>query len=158
MGTWAQDRGDGFALMLDETGALAFLRRHRRLDARAPHRSALVPRGGGGRPGGGDGDAAPDAAGRPRAEPRAAGGRDGDARATPAPPADFFLGAAHQAIEDGRLRTTWHFNGKIDGPSLARRALTPDELEAAATAPAPRRRRRTRSGCGISPPTWAPIA
>ena len=54
-------------------------------------------------------------------------------RATPAPAADFFLGAARHGIEDGRLRTTWHFNGKIDRPTLARRALTADELVAAAT-------------------------
>src|SRR2546422_2649997 len=39
-------------------------------------------------------------------------------RAAPAPAGDFFIGAARKAVEDGRLRTTWHFNGKIDRPSL----------------------------------------
>ncbi len=63
-------------------------------------------------------------------------------RATPAPAADFFLGAARHAIEDGRLRTTWHFNGKIDRPTLARRALAVDELAAAATARTTVARRR----------------
>ena len=55
-------------------------------------------------------------------------------RAAPPPAGDFFLGAARDAVEDGRLRTTWHFNGKIDRPTLARRALAPTELLAAATA------------------------
>jgi N,N-dimethylformamidase len=56
-------------------------------------------------------------------------------RAIPPPAGDFFLGATRRTIEDGRLRTMWHFNGKIDRPTLARRALATAELVAAASAP-----------------------
>jgi N,N-dimethylformamidase len=36
MGTWAEDRGSGFALMLDETGALAFLAGAARISTGTP--------------------------------------------------------------------------------------------------------------------------
>src|SRR5262245_35756242 len=35
---------------------------------------------------------------------------------TPTPGGAFFLAAARRGMEDGRLRTMWHFNGKIDRP------------------------------------------
>ena len=136
MGTWAQDRSAGFALMLDETGALAFLHGGTVVSTRVPlaarrwyHVGAAV-------------DLVantvtlrqtPLADHSPSLEPPAA--VTASLAARPAPPGALFIGAAHEAVEDGRRRTTWHFNGKIDGPSLARRALTPAELQAAATAP-----------------------
>jgi len=96
MGTWAADRGSGFALMLDETGALAFLIGAAPVSTGTPltarrwyHVAASV-------------DLAITTA----------------IRAAPGPAGDFFIGAARKAVEDGRLRTTWHFNGKIDRPSL----------------------------------------
>jgi N,N-dimethylformamidase len=136
MGTWAQDRRAGFALMLDETGALAFLHGGTVVSTRVPlaarrwyHVGAAV-------------DLVantvtlrqtPLADHSPSLEPPAA--VTASLAARPAPLGALFIGAAHEAVEDGRRRTTWHFNGKIDGPSLARRALTPAELQAAATAP-----------------------
>ncbi len=135
MGTWAEDRGAGFALMLDETGALAFLVATTVVSTGTPltgrrwyHVAASV-----------DLVAGtvtlrqtPLADHTPSLERPVA--VTATVRATPPPAGDFFLGAARQTIEDGRLRTTWHFNGKIDRPTLARRALTPAELLAAATA------------------------
>jgi N,N-dimethylformamidase len=136
MGTWAEDRRSGFALMLDERGALAFLA----------------------------GDAAPISTAtplRPRRWYHVAVSVDltagtatlrqtplpehsptleqpvtvtANVTTAPQPPADFFLGACRGSIQAGRLRTAWHFNGKIDRPSVARRALTATELTAAATA------------------------
>ena len=136
MGTWAQERSAGFALMLDETGALAFLHGGTVVSTRVPlaarrwyHVGAAV-------------DLVantvtlrqtPLADHSPSREPPAA--VTASLAARPAPPGALFIGAAHEAVEDGRRRTTWHFNGKIDGPSLAGRALTPAELQAAATAP-----------------------
>jgi N,N-dimethylformamidase len=136
MGTWAADRGAGFALMLDETGALACLVGGALVSTGAPltarrwyHVAAAV-----------DLVAAtvtlrqtPLADHTPSLEQPVA--VTATLRAAPPPAGDFFLGAARQAIEDGRLRTTWHFNGKIDRPTLAGRALAPVELAAAATAP-----------------------
>jgi N,N-dimethylformamidase len=135
LGTWAEDRGAGFALLLDETGALAFLAGGRLVTTATPltarrwyHVAASVdleagtvtlrqtPLA----------DHAPS-----REQPVAV---TAAIAATPAPPGDFFLGAARLAVEDGRLRTTWHFNGRIEAPTLARRALAPAELQAAATA------------------------
>ena len=135
MGTWAADQGDGFALMLDETGALAVLVGTAQVSTGAPltarrwyHVAAAVDL----------------AAGTVTLRQTPLGDHTpsleqpvvvtATVRATPAPAADFFLGAARHAIEDGRLRTTWHFNGKIDRPTLARRALAVDDLAAAATA------------------------
>ena len=135
MGTWAEDRGSGFALMLDETGALAFLVGAVLISTGAPltarrwyHVAASVDLGMGTvtlrqTP---LADHAPSLE-HPVAVTTAV-------RTAPPPAGDFFLGAARAAVEDGRLRTTWHFNGKIDRPTLARRALAPTELLAAATA------------------------
>ncbi len=136
MGTWAEDRGDGFALMLDEAGALAFLVGAARVSTGVPltarrwyHVAAAV-------------DLAADmvtlrqtplADHAPSLEHPVA--VTATVRAAPPPGGDFLFGAAHRVIENGRRRTTWHFNGKIDRPTLARRALTPAELVAAAMAP-----------------------
>ncbi len=136
MGTWAEDRGTGFALMLDETGALTFRLGTAVVSTRVPltarrwyHVGAAVDLGAETvtlcqtpLP-----DHAPSLE-RPVSVTAAF-------RATPAPRGDFFLGAARHAVEDGRLRTMWHFNGKIDRPSLAHRALTPAEMQLAAAAP-----------------------
>ena len=119
MGTWAEDRGSGFALMLDETGALAFLIGAAPVSTGTPltarrwyHVAASV-------------DLAagtvtlrqtPLADHAPSLEQPVA--VTAAIRAAPAPAGDFFIGAARKAVEDGRLRTTWHFNGKIDRPSL----------------------------------------
>jgi N,N-dimethylformamidase len=136
MGTWAEDRGAGFALMLDEAGALAFLVGAALVSTGVPltarrwyHVAATV-------------DLAagtvtlrqtPLADRAPSLEQPVA--VTATVRAAAPPGGDFFLGAAHRTIEGGRRRTMWHFNGKIDRPTLARRALTPAELVAAATAP-----------------------
>jgi N,N-dimethylformamidase beta subunit-like protein len=136
MGTWAEDRAAGFALMLDEAGALALLVGGAPISTNAPltarrwyHVAASV-----------DLVAGtvtlrqtPLADHAPSLEQPVA--VTAPVRVAPAGAADFFLGAARRAVEDGRLRTTWHFNGKIDRPTLARRALAPAELLAAATAP-----------------------
>ena len=119
MGTWAADRGSGFALMLDETGALAFLIGAAPVSTGTPltarrwyHVAASV-------------DLAagtvtlrqtPLADHAPSLEQPVA--ITTAIRAAPGPAGDFFIGAARKAVEDGRLRTTWHFNGKIDRPSL----------------------------------------
>jgi len=119
MGTWAEDRGSGFALMLDETGALAFLIGAAPVSTGTPltarrwyHVAASV-------------DLAagtvtlrqtPLADHAPSLEQPVA--ITTAIRAAPGPAGDFFIGAARKAVEDGRLRTTWHFNGKIDRPSL----------------------------------------
>jgi N,N-dimethylformamidase len=136
MGTWAEDRGAGFALMLDETGALTFRLGTAVISTRVPltarrwyHVGAAVDLG-----------AQtvtlcqtplPDHA--PSLERPVS--VTASFHSTPALRGDFYLGAARHAIEDGRLRTMWHFNGKIDRPSLARRALTPAEMQVAATTP-----------------------
>ena len=134
MGTWAEDRGDGIALMLDEDGALALLVGRALVTTGVPltarrwyHVAASV-----------DLPAGtvtlrqtPLADHAPSLEQPAA--VTAAIRASPSPPGDFFLGAARLGIEDGRRRTTWHFNGKIDRPTLARRALSAAELLAAAT-------------------------
>ncbi len=119
MGTWAEDRGSGFALMLDETGALAFLIGAAPVSTGTPltarrwyHVAASI-------------DLAagtvtlrqtPLADHAPSLEQPVA--ITTAIRAAPGPAGDFFIGAARKAVEDGRLRTTWHFNGKIDRPSL----------------------------------------
>ena len=119
MGTWAEDRGSGFALMLDERGALAFLIGAAPVSTGTPltarrwyHVAASV-------------DLAagtvtlrqtPLADHAPSLEQPVA--ITTAIRAAPGPAGDFFIGAARKAVEDGRLRTTWHFNGKIDRPSL----------------------------------------
>lgn len=123
MGTWAEDTKQGFALMLDETGALAF------------------------QAGGGSAPAARMSTGRPLTARRwyrvtasvdlAAGTVALDqaplpdhavttevpvhvtARIAPGGPTgsgEFLLGAARRGVEAARLLTTWHFNGKIDRP------------------------------------------
>jgi N,N-dimethylformamidase len=135
MGTWAADHRTGFALMLDEAGALAMRVGPTVVSTAAPltarrwyHVAASV-----------DLEAAsvtlrqtPLANHAPsREEPVAV---TAALRAAPAPAGHLFLAAARQGIEDGRLRTMWHFNGKLDGPTLARRALSTAELLAAATA------------------------
>ena len=135
MGTWAEDRGAGFALMLDETGALALRAGAAVVSTASPltarrwyHVAASV-----------DLSAGtvtlrqtPLADHAPSREQSVA--VTAALRAAPAPAGDLFLAAARREIEDGRLRTTWHFNGKLDAPTLARRALSPAELVAAATA------------------------
>jgi N,N-dimethylformamidase len=136
MGTWAEDRGSGFALMLDEPGALALLIGAAVVSTGAPltarrwyHVAASVDLAAG----------TVTLCQTPLADYSPSLEQPdtvtASIRATPPPAGDFFLGAARKAVEDGRLRTTWHFNGKIDRPTLARRALTPAELRAAATAP-----------------------
>ncbi|HTK89758.1 MAG TPA: N,N-dimethylformamidase beta subunit family domain-containing protein [Verrucomicrobiae bacterium] len=126
MGTWAEDARAGFALMLDEAGALAVLAGAGggREPASATTGVPLTPRrwyqvG-----------AVVDlAAGTvtlsqtPLAEhtPSAERPLTMDARIPPMapPPAGaFFLAAARRGTEDGRLRTMWHFNGKIDRPRV----------------------------------------
>ena len=155
MGTWAEDRGAGFALMLDETGALTFLLGDTVVSTRVPltarrwyHVGAAV-------------DLVahtvtlrqtPLADHSPSLEPPVTVTASFAARRRRRA-AHFYFGAARRAIEDGRRRTTWHFNGKIDRPILARRALTPAELQVAATTPSTRLPTRTRSASGISPPT-----
>ena len=135
MGTWAQDRSAGFALMLDETGALAFLHGGTVVSTRVPLAARRWYHVG----------AAVDLVANTvtlRQTPLA------DHSPSLEPPVAVTASLAAQAgatrcalprrrpeaVEDGRRRTTWHFNGKIDRPSLARRALTPAELQAAATA------------------------
>ena len=136
MGTWAEDQGTGFALMLDETGALTFLLDGTVVSTRIPLTARRWYHVG----------AAVDLAAEtvtlcqtPLADHAPSLERPvsvtASFRGTPAPRGEFFLGAARRAVEDGRLRTMWHFNGKIDRPSLARRALTPAEMQVAATAP-----------------------
>jgi N,N-dimethylformamidase len=136
MGTWAEDQGTGFALMLDETGALTFLLDGTVVSTRIPLTARRWYHVG----------AAVDLAAEtvtlcqtPLADHAPSLERPVSVttsfRGTPAPRGEFFLGAARRAVEDGRLRTMWHFNGKIDRPSLARRALTPAEMQVAATAP-----------------------
>jgi N,N-dimethylformamidase len=44
----------------------------------------------------------------------------------------LFFGACRRGIEDGRRRTQWHFNGRIEGPSLARTAMPLATLREAA--------------------------
>jgi N,N-dimethylformamidase len=135
MGTWAEDRRAGFALILDEAGALALVVGTALVSTGAPltarrwyHVAASV-----------DLVAGtvtlrqtPLADHAPSLEQPVA--LTAPVRVAPPPAADFFLGAARRSVEEGRLRTTWHFNGKIDRPTLARRALAPEELQAAATA------------------------
>jgi N,N-dimethylformamidase len=133
MGTWAEDRGAGFALMLDERGALACLVGGAVVSTGVPltarrwyHVAASVDL------------AAGTATLRqtPLAEhtpsPEQPLAVTIAIRAPAPPPGELFLGAARLAVEAGRLRTTWHFNGKIDRPVLARRALTALELAAIA--------------------------
>jgi N,N-dimethylformamidase beta subunit-like protein/concanavalin A-like lectin/glucanase superfamily protein len=136
MGTWAEDRGAGFTLMLDETGALAFLvgaalvstgaaltaRRWYHVAAAVDLPAGTVTL-----------RQTPLTEHAPSLEQPVA--VTAAVHAAPQPGGDFFLGAVHRAFEGGRRRTTWHFNGKIDRPTLARRALDPAELAAAATAP-----------------------
>jgi N,N-dimethylformamidase len=137
MGTWAEDRAGGFALLLDETGALALLigsgPAAALVSTRAPltgrrwyHVAASV-------------DLAagtvslrqtPLSDHTPSLERPVA--VTASVSATAAPPGEFFLAAARQGVEGGRLRTCWHFNGKIDRPRVSGRALTPAELETAA--------------------------
>jgi N,N-dimethylformamidase len=136
MGTWAADRGAGFALLVDEHGALALLVGRALVSTQSPltarrwyHVAASVDL----------------ASGTVTLRQTPLGDHTVSleppvevtttVRAAPAPAGALCLGAARQGLEDGRLRTTWHYNGKIDRPSLARRALTPAELRAAAAAP-----------------------
>jgi N,N-dimethylformamidase len=135
MGTWAEDRGTGFALLLDDAGALALLAGGALVSTGVPlaarrwyHVAASVDL----RAGTVTLRQTPLADHAPSLEQPVA--VTAAVHAAPAPPGDFFLGAARRGIDDGRLRTTWHFNGKIDRPTLARRALTPAALLAAATA------------------------
>ena len=135
MGTWAEDRRAGFALLLDDAGALALVVGDALVSTGVPltarrwyHVAASV-----------DLVAGtvtlcqtPLADHAPSLERAVA--VTGAVRAVPPPAADFFLGAARRSVDDGRRCTTWHFNGKIDRPTVARRALTLPELQAAATA------------------------
>lgn len=132
MGTWAEDRGAGFALMLDETGALALriggavvstgvaltARRWYHVAASVDLPAGTVTL-----------RQAPLAEHVPSFEQ--ASTRTAPLSAAPQPAGDFFLGAARRGLEAGRLRTTWHFNGKIDRPLVLPRALTAAELAAA---------------------------
>jgi N,N-dimethylformamidase len=135
MGTWAEDRRAGFALLLDEAGALALVvgdalvstgapltaRRWYQVAASVDLVAGTVTL-----------CQTPLADHTPSLERAVA--VTGAVRAVPPPAADFFLGAARRSVDDGRRRTTWHFNGKIDRPTVARRALTLPEVQAAATA------------------------
>jgi N,N-dimethylformamidase len=129
MGTWAEDARAGFALLLDETGALALQIGGRaaggelvRVTTGAPltarrwyHVTASV-----------------DLAARtvtlgqtPLADHTPSLERPATVTATipvtpPTLTGAFFLGAARRTVEDGRLRTMWHFNGKIDRPGISR--------------------------------------
>ena len=135
MGTWAIDRDAGFAVMLDEAGALAVRVGAARVSTAAPltarrwyHVAASV-----------DLTAGTVALRQtPLTEHTPSRERPvavtAALHAAPAPAGEFFLAAARRGVEDARLLTAWHFNGKIDRPSLARRALSPGELLAAATA------------------------
>jgi len=139
MGTWAEDRGTGFALLLDEAGALALLLGGRLISLGAPltarrwyHVAASV-----------DLTArtatlrqAPLAEHTPSLERAIERTLTLDASAQPG--AELFLAAARRGIEAGRLATTWHFNGKLDRPALVRRALTSAELAAPGLAIAPK--------------------
>jgi N,N-dimethylformamidase len=135
MGTWAVDGDAGFALMLDEAGALALRVGAAVVSTAAPltarrwyHVAASVDLPAG----------TVTLCQTPLAEHTPSRERPVTVTAAvhtvPPPAGDFFLAAARRGIEDGRLRTTWHFNGKLDRPTLARRALSPAELLAAATA------------------------
>lgn len=127
MGTWADDTRAGWALVLDEAGALAF---HAGAGTGAPARAST------GRPltarrwyrvtavvdlaaGSVTLDQAPlrDHAVTVEAPVRATAALP---TLSPTPAGDFFLGAARRGVEGGRLFTTWHFNGKIDRPTICR--------------------------------------
>jgi N,N-dimethylformamidase len=126
LGTWAEDIGTGWALLLDEAGALAFqagagaaparVSTGVPLTARRWHRvSAAVDLAAG--------TVTLDQA--PLPDHTAAVERPArvTARIAPLPPTaagELLLGAARRRVEGGRLFTTWHWNGKIDGPTLAR--------------------------------------
>ncbi len=127
MGTWAEDTRAGWALILDEAGALAFqagagtgaparVSTGQPLTARRWYRvTAMVD------PGAGtvtlDQAPLPDHAVTVEAPARVTAGLP----ALPAAAAgDFFLGAVRRGVEGGRLFTTWHFNGKIDRPTISR--------------------------------------
>jgi N,N-dimethylformamidase len=155
MGTWAEDRRTGFALLLDEAGALAVVVGATLVSTGVPllarrwyHVAAAVDLVAGAvalRQ-------TPLAESTPSLEQPVA--VTTGIRAAPPPGGDFFLGAVRRGVEDGRLRTTWHFNGKIDRPTLARRALAPAELAAAATA----RSTAVAPADAISRPTSRPTA
>jgi N,N-dimethylformamidase len=129
MGTWAEDARAGFALLLDETGALAFQIGGRvaggelvRVTTGAPlttrrwyHVIASV-----------DLAAGTVTLGQtPLNDHTPSLERPATVTATipvtpPTPAGAFFLGAGRRTVEDGRLRTMWHFNGKIDRPGISR--------------------------------------
>jgi len=127
MGTWAEDARAGFALLLDEAGALAFLagagggREPARASTAAPLTARRWYRVRA------DVDLAAGAVTlsqtplvehTPSAErPVTVTARFGPM--APTPGGAFFLAAARRGMEDGRLRTMWHFNGKIDRPRVA---------------------------------------
>ena len=135
MGTWAEDRGAGFALMLDEAGALALLvggalvstgvaltaRRWYHVAASVDLVTGTVAV-----------RQTPLTDHTPSLEQPVA--VTATVQASPPPAGALYLGAARHGIEDGRVHTTWHFNGKIDRPTLARIALSSPALLAAATA------------------------
>lgn len=143
MGTWAEDRGGGFALLLDETGALALLvgsgpAAAALVSTRVPltsrrwyHVAASVDLVAG----------TVSLRQTPLADHTPSLERPVAVTApvrVDAPPAgELFFAAARRGVEGGRLQTCWHFNGKIDHPRLSGRALTAAELAVAAAERSP---------------------
>src|SRR4029453_7427728 len=127
MGTWAEDARAGFALLLDETGALAFLigaGGARDKPARVTIGAPLTARRWDHVTASGDLVAGTATLGQtPLADHTSSLERPATLtaaiHAAPPPAGAFFLGAPRRAVEDGRLRTIWHFNGKIDRPGVS---------------------------------------
>jgi N,N-dimethylformamidase len=137
LGTWDEAAGAGFALVLDETGALALLRGDgsggrelvstgRPLRAGRWHRVAASYDAATGR-------VAVHAAPLPAplfSPDRPAGiERQGDVGPTP-PAAALLIGAAFNGTQRGRRRTALHFNGRIEAPAIHGAALPLTELAA----------------------------
>ena len=160
IGTWAEDRAGGFALLLDETGALALLVGRGPAAALVSTRVPLTSR----RwyhvavsvdlvAGTVSLRQTPLADHTPSLERPVA--VTAPVRVDAPPAGELFFAAARRGLEDGRLRTCWHFNGKIDRPPP--RAPRPDPGRARGRgggAEPWRARRRRHRDSGISPPTW----
>jgi N,N-dimethylformamidase len=126
MGTWAEDTGAGFALLVDEGGRLALhagaggaparvtmsapltARRWYRVSAAVDLAAGTVTL-----------EQSPLADHTPSLE-RPASVTGAIPAMPPTAAAVFLLGAARRSVEDGRLLTTWHFNGKVDRPRISR--------------------------------------
>jgi N,N-dimethylformamidase len=135
--TWSADERQGFCLLLDENGALALelgdgTAQARLTTGRPLRRERWYHIG-----------ASVDlAAGKVALIQTPLAGHDfdpdreatasGSAPVKPAAGDQLFFAACRRSIEDGRRRTQWHFNGRIESPSLARVALSIDALRDAA--------------------------